>query len=134
MSFEQLKSMVGKGKHKLSFSNIAHAAQQAVHGTAVVVRKGRPPLSLTKVVKFEFDEKYVQLHLEAMYVWPCDRFQWTFAHYMWLVASPCLEWISLVLQGQSICPWSDGLQRCLASLQEDFVGVDDDEQDVHSLA
>ena len=53
---------------------------------------------------------------------------------MWLAASPCLQWISRVLEWQPDCPWSDGLQRCADSLQEDFVGVEDSEQDVHALA
>ena len=130
MSFEKVKAR----KWKLGFLSTADAAQQAVHGARLVPRSGRPTLEAGKAVKFDFSTPYVQGQLESMDIWPCERYQWTFAHYLRLVASPCLHWISRVLAGQPDCPWSDGLQRCLDSLQGDFVGVEDNEQDVQAFA
>ena len=129
MSFEKLKVQ----KKGLGFQNIAEAAQQAVHGAKPKARLGAPTLETRKAVKTEFTARYVQEQLESMDYWPCERWQWTFAHYLKLVASPCLHWISRVLEGQPDGPWSEGLQRCLDSLKGDFVGVEDTEQDVQSL-
>ena len=60
----------------------------------------------------------------------------TFAHLLWAVAWPCVEWISQSLQGQQAGPWHARLSGCLELLQHDFVGLEQvaAEVDVYELA
>ena len=84
-----------------------------------------------------FNNKSLPKALDALETWPLDASgDWTFAHYIWLVCWPCLEWISGASGEMPVGPWHARLQSCSQLLQHDLVGLDegDSEMDVHGLA
>ena len=50
----------------------------------------------------------------------------TFAHCLWAIASPCLAWIDMAALDADAPPWTPRHQHCSDLLHEDFVGIDED--------
>ena len=84
-----------------------------------------------------FNDRSLPKALNALEAWPLDsEGQWSFAHYLWVVCWPCLDWIGRASGEGPVGPWHARLQFCSQLLQHDFVGFDegDDEMDVHAMA
>ena len=80
-----------------------------------------------------FSRQNVAVIVARLVAWPCGkapgRSRWcicSFAHCLWIVASPSLQWIAHTLDRDEPLPWSPKLQACSDSLHEDFVGIDDE--------
>ena len=84
-----------------------------------------------------FHNRSVAASLAALDAWPLDSAEcYTFAHYLWVVAWPCVAWIGQALGDGAACPWHARLQFSCELLRHDFVGFDDEgqEMDVQELA
>ena len=83
-----------------------------------------------------FARKPVTESLRSFTAWPCARrdvsgrkpFVISFAHCLWLVARPALDWIAQAPDDDASCHWTPRLNQCVALLHLPFVGVDDDGQ------
>ena len=96
-----------------------------------------------------FARRQLAESLRSFTAWPCARdvsvargsarddapFVISFAHCLWIVARPCLDWIAQAPGDDASCPWTPRLSRCVALLHEEFVGFDEDgqEQQVHHM-
>ena len=82
-----------------------------------------------------FNHQNAKAMVDRLVAWPCDkapgRSRWSicsFAHCLWIVASPRLQWIANALSRDQPLVWSPKLQACCDLLFEDFVGIDDDKE------
>ena len=82
-----------------------------------------------------FTRKHLAEALRSFTAWPCARdgdarnsFVISFAHCLWLVARPALDWIAQAPDDDASCHWTPRLNQCVALLHLPFVGVDDDGQ------
>ena len=96
-----------------------------------------------------FARRQLAESLRSFTAWPCARdvsvarrsarddapFVISFAHCLWIVARPCLDWIAQAPGDDASCPWTPRLSRCVALLHEEFVGFEEDgqEQQVHHM-
>ena len=102
-------------------------------GNSAAGRKGTPSCT--------FSRWTLKAMVDRLVAWPCEEassraHKCSFAHGLWIVANPCLEWIANALSGNEPLAWSPTLQTCSDLLHEDFFGIDDEvqEMDIQSMA